>query len=271
MKTLILKIDPGAYDSEAVWPVIEIVRRGGVVVYPTETFYGLGVDAFSAAAVRKVYALKERDRGKPLSIVVAGLAEAESVAAESAGEDSQGAAAADSQSAATGPIPILRRLAAEFWPGPLTIVVKAYRRDFSLPSSREKSSRTPLFKKGDKERPVMKGGEGDYRGKSAFAPEMLGPGGTVALRVPGSAWLRAFLGDLGVPLTATSANLSGAGEISDPAEIIRLFQGKVEAIVDGGTTPGGLPSTVLDLTSNPPKILREGAVPSRKLVSRRPR
>ena len=224
MKTLILRIDPGAYDSGAARPVIEIVRGGGVVVYPTETFYGLGVDAFSAEAVRKVYALKKRDRGKPLSIVVAGLAEAERVAAENTADDSQGAAA--------GPPPIFRRFAAEFWPGPLTIVLKA---------------------------------------KPVLPSEMLGPGGTVALRVPGSAWLRAFLGDLGVPLTATSANLSGAGEISDPAEIIRRFEGKVEAIVDGGTTPGGLPSTVLDLTSNPPKILREGAVPSRKLVSPRPR
>jgi L-threonylcarbamoyladenylate synthase len=208
MKTLILEIDPRVYDPEVVRPAVEAVRGGGVIAFPTETFYGLGASAFSEGGIRDVYSLKDRDRQKPLSIVVADRASAESLAAE-----------AD---------PAFRALADAFWPGALTLVVKA--------------------------RPV-------------FPPAMLGPGGTIALRVPRSPWLREFLGELGVPLTATSANLSGAGEVADPKEVIRQFDGRLTVILDGGQTPGGQASTVVDVTVRPPKILREGAIPSSRLAS----
>lgn len=202
---MIIAVRPGApagFEAGAVRPVIDLVRAGEVVVFPTETYYGLGGDAFSPGAVEKIYALKERDRGKPLSIVVAGRAEAENTASE---------------------IPLaFRRLAEAFWPGPLTLVVKA---------------------------------------KPVFPPALLGAGGTVAVRVPGSAWLRDFLAELGVPLTATSANVSGEGEIADPAEVVRRFDGRVAAVLDGGRTPGGRPSTIVDVTASPPRILRDGAVP----------
>jgi L-threonylcarbamoyladenylate synthase len=126
-----------------------------------------------------------------------------------------------------GPLPrLFLDLACAFWPGPLTIVARA---------------------------------------RSLFPPAMLGPGGTLAMRVPGTNWLRGFLRMLGVPVTATSANLSGGPEISRPAEIVELFRGKVEIIVDGGPTPGGLPSTIVDLTLDPPRIVRPGAVPEAAL------
>jgi tRNA threonylcarbamoyl adenosine modification protein (Sua5/YciO/YrdC/YwlC family) len=206
MRTIVIKTDPRVYDPEVARPASEAVRAGQIIVYPTETFYGLGASAFSAEAVEKIYSLKGRDRGKPLSVVVADLAAAEKMAAE---------------------LPaVFHELAARFWPGPLTLVVKA---------------------------------------KPIFPAAMLGPAGTVAMRVPGSAWLRGFLGELSVPLTATSANLSGEGEIANPAEVIRQFDGLVAAIIDGGRTAGGRPSTIVDLTSTPPKILREGAVPSSRL------
>jgi L-threonylcarbamoyladenylate synthase len=126
------------------------------------------------------------------------------------------------ESVAENPPALFHMLAKKFWPGPLTIVVRA--------------------------RPL-------------FPPAMLGPGGSIAMRVPGLPWLCDLVGRLGVPMTATSANISGRGEISDPAQVIAEFEGKVDAIVDGGPAPGGLPSTVLDLTSAPPRIVREGAVP----------
>jgi L-threonylcarbamoyladenylate synthase len=207
METHIVHADPKAFITAGLRPVLKAIRAGEIVVLPTETFYGLGADAFSARAVRSVYALKERDRGKPLSLVVSDLDAAERLAAE---------------------IPaVFRPLAAEFWPGPLTLVVKA---------------------------------------KPIFPAEMLGPGGTVAVRVPGSSWLRGLLAEVGVPLTATSANLSGEAEVADPAEVVRLFEGRVAVIVDGGRTPGGRPSTVVDLTGSPPRILREGAVPSARIM-----
>ncbi len=200
--TRILKIDPAAPDPAALASAADALRADGILAYPTETFYGLGGLAFSARAVEQIYDLKRRDRGKPLSVVIADLATADEIA---------------------GPLPpLFLDLARAFWPGPLTLVARA--------------------------RPL-------------FPPAMLGPGGSLAMRVPGARWLREFLGMLGAPLTATSANLSGGPEISRPEEIIELFRGKLEIIVDGGVTSGGLPSTIVDLTSDNPVLIRSGAVP----------
>lgn len=122
--------------------------------------------------------------------------------------------------------PAFRALAGEFWPGPLTLVLPA-------------SGRLPEF--------------------------LQGPGRTIAVRVPPPAWLRRVVRDIAQPLTATSANLAGQGELSDPAEVEALFGGKVDLVVDGGPAPGGAPSTIVDLTSAEPRILREGAVPAARV------
>ena len=199
--TRILKINPAVYDPEALASAAAALRADGILAYPTETFYGLGGLAFSARAVERIYGLKQRDRGKPLSVVIADL---------------------DMACEITDVLPpLFLDLAREFWPGPLTLVARA--------------------------RPL-------------FPPAMLGPGGSLAMRVPGTKWLREFLRLLGAPVTATSANLSGGPEISRPEEVIALFRGKVDIIVDGGPTPGGLPSTIVDLTSDKPVIVRPGAV-----------
>ena len=204
--TRILKIDPAVYDSEGLVPAAAALRAGGVMAYPTETFYGLGGLAFSEQAVDRIYGLKQRDREKPLSVVISDLETAVEIA---------------------GPLPpIFLELARAFWPGPLTLIARS--------------------------RPL-------------FPPRMLGPGGTLAMRVPGTVWLRGFLRMLGAPVTATSANLSGGLEISRPEEVIELFRGKVDIIVDGGPTPGGLPSTIVDLTSDRPVLVRPGAVPEAAL------
>jgi len=204
--TLILKIDPTAADAAALAPAAAVLRADGLMAFPTETFYGLGGLAFSARAVERIYGLKQRDRGKPLSVVIADLNMADEIA---------------------GPLsPLFLDLARAFWPGPLTLIVRA--------------------------RPL-------------FPPAMLGPGGSLAMRVPGTNWLRGFLRMLGAPVTATSANPSGGPEISRPEDIIALFRGNVEIIVDGGPTPGGLPSTIVDLTSARPRLVRTGAVPEAAL------
>ena len=114
-------------------------------------------------------------------------------------------------------------LAEEFWPGPLTLVLPA---------------------------------------ASGLPESLLGPGRTIALRVPPLAWLRALVRELGEPLTATSANLAGEKELADPSEVKALFGGRVEIIVDGGPTPGGLPSTIVDLTGEKPRVIREGKIPA---------
>jgi L-threonylcarbamoyladenylate synthase len=122
--------------------------------------------------------------------------------------------------------PAFKVLAGEFWPGPLTLVLPA----------------------------------------AAGLPErLLGPGRTIAVRIPPLAWLRAVVRELSEPLTATSANLAGEKELAEPAGVIALFDGKVDLVVDGGPAPGGLPSTIIDLTAPAPRILRQGRIPAAQI------
>ncbi len=199
----LIQVDLKKIEERKIKNIIAVLKRGGVIVFPTDTFYGLGAKCYLKEAVLKIYALKKRELSKPLALIVAEMRMAESLALEIH--------------------PLFRQLASKFWPGPLTLILKA----------------------------------------SPFLPrELLSAGNTVGLRVPASLWLRHLIKRAGFPLTATSANLSGKEEISDPKEVIKIFKGKVELIVDGGPTPGDKPSTVVDLSSRKPKIIREGALPS---------
>lgn len=207
MSASVVRIQTKKYEPEPIKKVREGILAGGLVIFPTETFYGLGSNAFSPEGVKAVYAMKGRDKGKPLSVVAADV---------------------DAAMSCTERLPrIFYELVRLFWPGPLTLIVYA----------------RPLFPR-----------------------EMLGKGGTVAIRVPGLPWLQEFLKDLGVPLTATSANISGQGENADSFKIIRDFQERDVTILDGGRTTGGLTSTIIDLTGPAPKIIREGAIPVGCLV-----
>ena len=208
LQTRIIGLPGGGSNSGLLDEVAALLRAGGVMAYPTDTFYGLGANAYSAAAVEKIYALKHRDRGKPLSIVVADPEQARSSARDLP--------------------PSLDVLARAFWPGPLTLVLNA---------------------------------------GPAFPPAMLGSGGTIAMRVPALPWLCDLLRRTGFPVTATSANLSGDGELDDPDAVRLLFEGRTDLIIDGGRTPGGAPSTIVDLTSGDPRLLRPGAVPWDRILA----
>ena len=179
----------------------EVLRGGGLVVYPTETFYGLGALLASAQAVARLALAKLRPEGKPLPLVAADLAMARTVAAAFP--------------------PLAERLAARFWPGPLTLVVPA---------------------------------------APGLPPEVTGDG-TVGVRVPGSALARDLSRLAGGPLTSTSANLSGGPPVTRPGDLDPGLLSRVEAVLDGGTVPGGLPSTVVALEAGGPRLLRPGAVP----------
>lgn len=203
MDTRIVRVDPEKCLPAELMIVAEILTHDGLVVYPTDTFYGLGVNSFSPSAIHRAYGLKKRDPSKPLSVVIS---------------DS------DMLSAVARDIPhLFESMTSEFWPGPLTVVLHA-------------SSRMP--------------------------EALLGSHRTIGVRLPDHAWLRGLVKTAGFPITATSANIAGEAEISDPSRAIQVFQGKVECVVDGGITRGGLPSTVVDLTAGKPSILREGAIPS---------
>ena len=201
METPILSLAPDESSPEHDRRIIRVLNSGGVIVYPTDTFYGMGASGFSSAAIQKIYRIKLRDRKKPLSLVISNLDMLETIACD---------------------LPsILPDLAKKFWPGPLTVIVNA----------------SPIL-----------------------PDDLLGFRKTIGIRVPDHTWLRQLIQRAGYPLTATSANLSGGKEITDPAEAASLFNGKVDLIIDGGITRGGHPSTVLDLSEYPFRILRDGAV-----------
>lgn len=176
----------------AVAAVREVLAKSGVVVLPTETFYGLAVNPHDPKAVSKVFAVKGRDAAKALLVVAASLEQAEGLAVISE---------------------LWRHRLREVWPAPLTLVFQARQ---ALPGS----------------------------------------GHTVAVRVPAFNLLRALLEHVG-PLTATSANLSGQPPAQTLKELGPLSE-MVDLILDGGKTPGGLPSTLVDATVTPPRLLRAG-------------
>jgi L-threonylcarbamoyladenylate synthase len=114
-----------------------------------------------------------------------------------------------------------RVLMAKFWPGALTLVLK----------------------------------------KSARVPDILTAGsGTVAVRVPNHALSLALIGGAGVPLVGTSANVHGMPSPVTAEEVRAQLEGKVDYVIDGGRTPVGVESTIVDMTVSPPKILRHGAI-----------
>lgn len=201
LKTRIINVNPELIEPEKIALIAAVLKSHGVAVLPTETFYGIGANCFSEKAVKRVFALKKRDETKPLSLVISDEQMLEEIV--------------------TDIPPIFRKIAADFWPGPLTVVLKAAP---NLPQ------------------------------------ELTGWAETVGVRLPDHPWLRALIRKAGFPLTATSANLSGEKETADPSIVLKVFSGKVDLIADGGMTSGRLPSTVLDLSGQVPKILREGAV-----------
>jgi L-threonylcarbamoyladenylate synthase len=206
MKTRIIRIETQSVLPELLHDIVRVLQGDGVIVYPTDTFYGIGGNCYSKEALKKIFKLKKRPRSKGLPVLVSDLEIAKGMAAEIP--------------------PLFFALAAEFWPGPLTLVLKA-------------APHLPV--------------------------ELVGPKGTIGIRLPDIPWLQALIRETGSSLITTSANISGEGEIASPEEVIRLFQGKVDLIVDGGPTPGGKPSTVVDLTGEKPVLVRGGVIGSKEL------
>ncbi len=206
IETRTIRLDQTAADAPEVEGLASALLEGAIAAYPTETFYALGAAALSKKGVDRIFRLKKRDPSKPLSFVVSDMDMIRDVVSSLS--------------------PAFMVLAAEFWPGPLTVVLPA---------------------------------------AAGFPDRLLGPGRTIALRIPPLAWLRSLIREMSEPLTATSANLSGERELADPAEVKAVFDGRVDLIVDGGPAPGGRPSTIVDLAGDRPRILREGAIPGARI------
>lgn len=187
-------------------PAAELIKAGKLVAVPTETVYGLAGNGLDPEAVEKIYEVKGRPSVKPLSLMVPGP-EAMDVYCE------------DVPQAA-------RTLAEKFWPGPLTIIMKAKKH---IPSI------------------VLAGGD------------------TVGLRCPEHKMTLELLRLAQVPFAAPSANPSGSESPKTAQRVYEYFNGQIEGIIDGGPCGLGFESTIIDMSRTPYKILRQGALPAEKI------
>jgi L-threonylcarbamoyladenylate synthase len=188
-------------DDATLARAIEALRTGDPIVYPTETFYGIGADAFSTDALERIFAIKGRDAAKTIALIAHDEASAFAIASE---------------------VPDLaRRLARAFWPGPLTIVMPA---------------------------------------RDGIPVALVGSGGGIGVRVSSHPLARALAHGLGHPITATSANLSGAAPARTTAEANAALGDQIKVFVEGGTLPGGMPSSVVQCDRDGWRLLREGAI-----------
>ena len=204
--TTILHISPTDPDPEAIRQSAEVLRRGGLVAFPTETVYGLGADVLNLDAVRKVFEAKGRPPDNPLIVHIATSKQLDDIVDE---------------------IPEQGKLLANaFWPGPLTLVMK----------------RTILI--------------------SDLVTANLD---TVAVRMPNHPVPLAMIQALGEGIVGPSANLSGRPSPTTGQHVYDDLRGRVDLILDAGPTAIGLESTVVDVTVEPPTILRLGGLTKERI------
>ncbi|MBI1816832.1 MAG: threonylcarbamoyl-AMP synthase [Deltaproteobacteria bacterium] len=190
-----------AADSTAIAAAAAALQRGALIVYPTETLYGLGADTSNPAALDALVALKVRADHKPISVLIVGNAMLNTVAARIT--------------------PLARRLIARFWPGPLTLVMTA---------------------------------------RPSLSNILTAGSGTIGVRWSSHPIANALVEKLGSPLTTPSANPTGQTPPTTIAQARAYFGDRVASYVDGGRLPGGMASTVVDVTGDQPRVLREGAI-----------
>jgi L-threonylcarbamoyladenylate synthase len=199
--TEVIRVEPDNPDLAAIARAADCLRRGGLVAFPTETVYGLGAEALNVAAVRRIFEAKSRPAEDPLIVHVHDIH-----ALDALTEDRPAAVEA---------------LAARFWPGPLTMVL---RRSRAVPSE------------------VTAGLE------------------TVAIRIPAHPIAFALISTAAIPVAAPSANLFSRPSPTRAAHVLEDLDGRIDLVIDGGSTTVGVESTVIDLTAPNPTILRPGAV-----------
>ena len=187
--------------GEQIAQGVASLKAGGVVVFPTDTLYGVGADVFNLPALRRVFALKGRPLGLALPVLVSAWEQVESVAQD---------------------IPEIGcRLAQRFWPGPLTLVLS----------------------------------------RSVRLPDLVTCGlDTVAVRMPDHPIPLALAREFGGPITGTSANPSGEADLLTLEAVEAQLGSGVDYIISCGSAPAGIPSTVVDVTTGEPRLLRQGAL-----------
>lgn len=194
--------------SDQIEKASTCIREGGVVAFPTETYYGLGVDPFNAKAVDKLYTLKGREPQKPIALIVSDISMLEHV---------------------TENIPdIYHALMLNFWPGPLTLIFKSRKNINQI---------------------ITGGGE------------------TIGVRISSHSIPTQICQSLNLPITATSANLSGLAPARNIEELTHYFGESLDFIIDGGETVAELCSTIVSATPDKKlKLIRDGVISYKTLL-----
>jgi len=186
---------------------VKIISKGGIVAFPTESFYGLGVDATNTEAVENLFTIKKRDHNLPILILVSSMSNLPHYVAST-------------------PLSV-KRLGEKFWPGGLTMV---------------------------------------FQSSPIVSPALTSSTGKVGIRISSHPLAHRLSEALDVPITATSANISGKPACTNAHQVVEYFQSAVELILDGGETRGKCPSTILDVTTDPPIMIREGMVKGEEII-----
>lgn len=208
VSTRVVAIDPNWPDPATLSDAAEVLRRGGLVAFPTETVYGLGADATQEEAVARIFEAKGRPAVNPLIVHAASIEMARSCVAEWS--------------------PLAEQLARRFWPGPLTLVMA----------------------------------------RSALIPDIVTAGQpTVGVRVPKSLVARSIVRMSTRPVAAPSANRSTHISPTLAEHVLKDLSGRVDLVLDAGQTQIGLESTVVDLTTRQPRILRPGPILASEIES----
>lgn len=202
MPAELLRVNAQNPEAEVLRYAATFLSRGSVIAIPTDTFYGLAADPFNLSAVDEIYRIKGRPETRALPILVRSLEQAMTLAREA-------------------PQNFLR-LAQEFWPGALTLVVDA-------------ANRLPL--------------------------KVTANTGKVALRWPKSEVARELIAEFDGPVTGTSANISGFPSCASAPQVMKQLGNRVPLVLDGGETGAMIGSTIVDLHGGGWKIIREGAIP----------
>ena len=204
----ILRVESGPGVPDIPTGAVERLRQGGLVAFPTETVYGLGADATNPQAVRRIFTAKGRPAHNPLIVHLAEPSDAPNWTADWP--------------------EVAARLAAKFWPGPLTLIAP-------------------------------------HNGR--FPTEVTAGGSTAALRVPAHPVARELIRQAGIPVAAPSANRSGGISPTTAAHVWNSLGDRVDIILDGGPSWAGIESTVLDVTGDRMRMLRPGPIGREELTA----
>ena len=197
-----------APEKAVIQKAVAVLKRGGVIAFPTSTLYGLGADAANPAAIQRIFAIKFRSPKQAILILIRDKAWLPKLVKKIP--------------------PVAINLMDAFWPGGITMVFQA---------------------------------------SQNILPDLMGDTGKIGIRVPKHPVAAAIVSELDRPLTGTSANLSGRPGCFNVDNLDVEVAAKLDGVLDAGPLTGGRGSTVIDVTEDPPQILREGTISKEQIES----